>query len=72
MIGIFIDVAAPPKVDGVQVVGKDVEGNVIKGVGNYFGGNQGPSLFEWFRLDSNTKLVMHAYLLSHLKKYVLL
>lgn len=47
---------APPKVEGVQVVGKAVDGNIIRGVGRYLGGNQGPSLFEWFRLNTNSKV----------------
>lgn len=47
--------AAPPKVEDVKVVGKAVEGNVIKGVGRYVGGNQGPCIYHWFRLDTNTK-----------------
>ncbi|GAV67239.1 LRR_4 domain-containing protein [Cephalotus follicularis] len=39
--------AAPPSVSNVQIVGDAVEGSVIKGVGDYFGGREGPSKFEW-------------------------
>ncbi|XP_050222045.1 187-kDa microtubule-associated protein AIR9 isoform X2 [Mercurialis annua] len=39
--------AAPPSVTNVQIVGDIVEGNIIKGVGKYFGGREGPSKFEW-------------------------
>lgn len=38
---------APPSVNNVQIIGDLVEGNTIKGVGNYFGGREGPSKFEW-------------------------
>ncbi|KAM7256967.1 hypothetical protein ACFE04_012708 [Oxalis oulophora] len=41
--------AAPPSVSNVHVVGDAVEGCIIKGVGNYFGGREGPSKFEWLR-----------------------
>ncbi|XP_025688845.1 187-kDa microtubule-associated protein AIR9 isoform X1 [Arachis hypogaea] len=41
--------AAPPSVSNVRIVGDVVEGNTIKGVGDYFGGREGPSKFEWLR-----------------------
>ncbi|XP_057433687.1 187-kDa microtubule-associated protein AIR9 isoform X2 [Lotus japonicus] len=41
--------AAPPSVSNVRIVGEAVEGNIIKGVGDYFGGREGPSKFEWLR-----------------------
>ncbi|KAJ1437037.1 Leucine-rich repeat [Sesbania bispinosa] len=41
--------AAPPSVSNVRIVGDAVEGNTIKGVGDYFGGREGPSKFEWLR-----------------------
>ncbi|KAJ9163220.1 hypothetical protein P3X46_022912 [Hevea brasiliensis] len=41
--------AAPPSVSNVQIVGDVVEGCIIKGVGEYFGGREGPSKFEWLR-----------------------
>ncbi|KAF2317884.1 hypothetical protein GH714_041204 [Hevea brasiliensis] len=40
---------APPSVSNVQIVGDVVEGCIIKGVGEYFGGREGPSKFEWLR-----------------------
>ncbi|WCJ24264.1 Outer arm dynein light chain 1 protein [Euphorbia peplus] len=46
--------AAPPSVKNVQIVGDIVEGNIIKGVGEYFGGREGPSKFEWLRENSET------------------
>ncbi|KAJ4837842.1 microtubule-associated protein air9 [Turnera subulata] len=46
--------AAPPSVSNVKIVGDVVEGNVIKGVGEYFGGREGPSKFEWLRENKET------------------
>ncbi|GLT64986.1 hypothetical protein SLA2020_374440 [Shorea laevis] len=46
--------AAPPSVSNVRIIGDMVEGNVIKGVGNYFGGREGPSKFEWLRENKDT------------------
>ncbi|CAI0545496.1 unnamed protein product [Linum tenue] len=46
--------AAPPSVSNVQIVGDVVEGNIIKGVGNYFGGREGPSKFEWLRENKDS------------------
>ncbi|XP_034210939.1 187-kDa microtubule-associated protein AIR9 isoform X3 [Prunus dulcis] len=39
--------SAPPSVNNVHVVGDIVEGSTIRGVGDYFGGREGPSKFEW-------------------------
>ncbi|XP_009597927.1 187-kDa microtubule-associated protein AIR9 [Nicotiana tomentosiformis] len=47
--------AAPPSVSDVQISGDVVEGNIIRGVGNYFGGREGPSKFEWLREDKDTR-----------------
>lgn len=41
--------AAVPSVNNVRIIGDAIEGNVIKGVGTYFGGREGPSKFEWLR-----------------------
>jgi len=48
--------AAPPSVSNVKIVGDAVEGSTIKGVGDYFGGREGPSKFEWLResMDSGS------------------
>ncbi|XP_027366103.1 187-kDa microtubule-associated protein AIR9 isoform X1 [Abrus precatorius] len=46
--------AAPPSVSNVRIVGDAVEGNTMKGVGDYFGGREGPSKFEWLRENSDT------------------
>ncbi|CAH9134676.1 unnamed protein product [Cuscuta epithymum] len=46
--------AASPSVSGLHFIGDPVEGNVIKGVGKYFGGREGPSKFEWLREDNET------------------
>ncbi|KAL5577368.1 hypothetical protein UlMin_019067 [Ulmus minor] len=46
--------AAPPSVSNVQIIGETVEENTIKGVGNYFGGREGPSKFEWLRENLDT------------------
>ncbi|KAL1555754.1 187-kDa microtubule-associated protein air9 [Salvia divinorum] len=46
--------AAPPSVSNVQISGDVFEGCVIKGLGNYFGGKEGPSRFEWLREDKDT------------------
>ncbi|XWS40436.1 hypothetical protein CRYUN_Cryun18bG0140100 [Craigia yunnanensis] len=46
--------AAPPSVSNVRIIGDAVEGNVIKGIGNYFGGREGPSKFEWLRENKET------------------
>jgi len=46
--------AAPPCVSNVKIVGDAVEGNTIKGVGDYFGGREGPSKFEWLRKNMDS------------------
>ncbi|KAI4297559.1 hypothetical protein L6164_037444 [Bauhinia variegata] len=46
--------AAPPSVSNVQIIGDAVEGCTIKGVGDYFGGREGPSKFEWLRENKDT------------------
>ncbi|KAG6793563.1 hypothetical protein POTOM_002777 [Populus tomentosa] len=46
--------AAPPSVSNVRIIGDVVEGNIVKGAGNYFGGKEGPSKFEWLRENKNT------------------
>lgn len=46
--------AAPPSVNNVQIIGDAVEGNRIKGIGQYFGGREGPSKYEWLREDKDT------------------
>ena len=49
IIILFLMLAAPPSVSDVKIIGDLIEGNVIKGVGNYFGGREGPSKFDWLR-----------------------
>ncbi|WVZ21289.1 hypothetical protein V8G54_008611 [Vigna mungo] len=53
---------APPSVSNVKIVGDAVEGITIKGVGDYFGGREGPSKFEWLResMDSGGLLLVSA------------
>lgn len=46
--------AAPPSVSNVNIIGDSVEGNTIRGVGEYFGGREGPSKFEWLRENKDT------------------
>lgn len=46
--------AAPPSVNNVQITGDALEGGIIRGVGDYFGGKEGPSKFEWCREDKDT------------------
>ncbi|EPS66807.1 hypothetical protein M569_07968, partial [Genlisea aurea] len=41
--------AAPPSVSNVQIIGDAVEGNILRGIGDYFGGKEGPSTYEWLR-----------------------
>ncbi|KAI4370946.1 hypothetical protein MLD38_019233 [Melastoma candidum] len=45
--------AAPPTVNNVSIMGDLVEGYIVKGVGDYFGGREGPSKFEWLREDKD-------------------
>lgn len=54
----ILHIAAPPSVDDVQIVGDVVEGTTIRGVGEYFGGREGPSKFEWLRENKDTGLVL--------------
>ncbi|KAK3198412.1 hypothetical protein Dsin_021827 [Dipteronia sinensis] len=49
--------AAPPSVSNVHITGDAVEGTTIKGVGEYFGGREGPSKFEWLRENKDTGTV---------------
>ncbi|XP_010519077.1 PREDICTED: 187-kDa microtubule-associated protein AIR9-like [Tarenaya hassleriana] len=46
--------AAPPSVSNLRIIGDPVEGCVLKGVGDYFGGKEGPSKFEWLRENMET------------------
>ncbi|KAH9288233.1 hypothetical protein KI387_032350, partial [Taxus chinensis] len=46
--------AAFPSVTNLRVVGDLVAGKTIKGIGTYFGGNEGPSKFEWLREDKDS------------------
>ncbi|GMH20814.1 hypothetical protein Nepgr_022656 [Nepenthes gracilis] len=46
--------AAHPSVSNVQIIGDLVEGSIIKGAGDYFGGQEGPSKFEWLRENKDT------------------
>ncbi|CAM6043792.1 unnamed protein product [Sphagnum compactum] len=39
--------AAQPCVTAVKIVGEAIEGNLICGIGNYFGGREGVSKFQW-------------------------
>lgn len=55
--------AAPPSVNDLQFIGDAIEGNIIKGVGKYFGGREGPSKFEWLREDKDTGLVLFTFVL---------
>ena len=48
---------ALPSVNNVRIIGVHVEGNIIKGVGDYFGGREGPSKFDWLRETIDTGLV---------------
>lgn len=50
-------IIAPPSVSNVQIIGDAVEDSTMKGVGNYFGGREGPSKFEWLRENLDTGLV---------------
>jgi hypothetical protein len=52
--------AAPPSVSNVRIVGDAVEGITIKGVGDYFGGREGPSKFEWLRKNRDTGSVFYS------------
>ncbi|CAN8287520.1 unnamed protein product [Cochlearia groenlandica] len=46
--------AAPPSVSNVRITGDAVEGCVLKGIGDYFGGKEGPSKFQWLRKNKET------------------
>ncbi|XP_019057902.1 PREDICTED: 187-kDa microtubule-associated protein AIR9, partial [Tarenaya hassleriana] len=46
--------AALPSVSNVRIIGDVIEGCVLKGVGDYFGGKEGPSKFEWLRENKET------------------
>ncbi|KAJ0262088.1 187-kDa microtubule-associated protein AIR9 [Hirschfeldia incana] len=46
--------AAPPSVSNVRIIGDAVEGCVLKGIGDYFGGKEGPSKFQWLRKNKET------------------
>ncbi|KAK2991031.1 hypothetical protein RJ640_018026 [Escallonia rubra] len=45
---------SPPSVNNVHIYGDAVEGNTIRGVGEYFGGREGPSKFDWLRENKDT------------------
>uniref|UniRef100_A0A1D1Z6I6 Protein phosphatase 1 regulatory subunit pprA n=1 Tax=Anthurium amnicola TaxID=1678845 RepID=A0A1D1Z6I6_9ARAE len=41
--------AASPSVRDVKILGDAIEGNTVRGFGEYFGGREGPSKFKWLR-----------------------
>lgn len=55
-VGSCLMMAAHPSVSNVRIIGDAVEGCTIKGVGDYLGGREGPSTFEWLR-EKDTGLV---------------
>ncbi|KAK9696993.1 hypothetical protein RND81_08G008800 [Saponaria officinalis] len=61
--------AAPPSVSNVRIIGDYVEGNIIKGEGTYFGGQEGPSKYEWLRENSITRA--HELVLTGAAEYTL-
>lgn len=48
LLVIFPFFTASSYVKNVQIVGKLVDRNVIKGTDGYVGGKEGPSRFEWY------------------------
>ena len=42
----------------VIILGDVVEGNTLKGVGEYFGGKEGPSKYKWLRQEKENGLVL--------------
>ena len=48
----------------MRIIGDPIEGNVVKGTGDYFGGREGPSKFEWLREDKDTGSVLSSVLIS--------
>lgn len=46
--------AAPPSVKNVRILGDVIEGSIIKGIGDYFGGIEGQSKFEWLLQNKST------------------
>lgn len=48
--------AAPPSVSNLSIIGDYVEGNAIKGAGDYIGGREGPSKYEWLRENKDTRV----------------
>lgn len=57
----MLHLTAPPSVSNVHIIGVLVEGNTIKGVGDYFGGREGPSKFDWLRENIDTGLVFFVF-----------
>lgn len=49
--------SAPPSINNVRIFGDAIEGNTIIGAGEYFGGKEGPSKFEWLRESKETGCV---------------
>ena len=64
-----IKFSAVPSVNNVRILGDVVEGNTVKGAGDYFGGREGPSKFEWLRENGDTGSVSLALFLSHCNIY---
>ncbi|KAK6932089.1 hypothetical protein RJ641_001713 [Dillenia turbinata] len=46
--------AATPSVSNLRIIGDAIEGCTVKGAGDYFGGREGPSKFEWLRESIET------------------
>lgn len=64
--------AAPPSVSNVRIIGDAVEGCIIKGVGDYLGGREGPSKFDWLRQNKDTGSVHTYFVLLNFTCIVLL
>ncbi|XP_072951631.1 187-kDa microtubule-associated protein AIR9-like [Typha angustifolia] len=49
---------AAPSVRNVRIVGHAVEGNIIEGFGEYFGGKEGQSKYQWLREKENSEFLL--------------
>lgn len=53
----YVIQAAPPHIDNLEIMGEPVETHVLEAIGDYFGGREGRSRFQWFRSEAFSKQV---------------
>jgi hypothetical protein len=52
LIGLALNIAAPPMVSDLRIVGDLIEGNKVAVTSTFSGGAEGPSRVQWFKTNT--------------------